>query len=298
LGTTQGKSVLWVYEKGKQIRRSRPELEACEKDFYSFEDNGSRNVEVEEWFSRLEDKIAPIISDLAVARREPTPDEEAWLALFMGTMYTRTPLGRRLSDEKFGPATAQMLKEAAGDPEKFREAYLSVDTGFPDEETAEQVRQDILSGRGEALGSRDDFKLASIIEVGKTVADVLLTMGWRFVYAPDGQRFITSDNPFVSEVSEPGSNRIHFRVGANIPNAGVWFPLTQNLSLMMQKSLTPGVTTVSSSLAREMNKRVMICAERRIYAGECSESLRIAFDRHGCKVPVEGLDLRYEGKKI
>lgn len=119
------------------------------KDFYSFEYDGSRNVEVEEWFSRLEDKIAPIISNLPVTKREPTPDEEAWLALFMGPMYTRTPLGRRLSDEKFGPATAQMLKEAAADPENFREIYVSVDTGFPDEETAEQVRRDILSGRGE-----------------------------------------------------------------------------------------------------------------------------------------------------
>lgn len=140
--------------------------------------------------------------------------------------------------------------------------------------------------------------MASIIEVWKTVVDVLLTMGWRFVYAPDGHRFISSDNPFVSEVSEPGSSQIHFRVGANVPNAGVWFPLTQNLFLMMQKSLTRGLTTVSGSLAWEMNKRVMSCAERRIYAGECSESLRRAIDRHGCKVPVEGLDLRYKEKKI
>jgi hypothetical protein len=47
-----------------------------------------------------------------------------------------------------------------------------------DEERIEQVRQDILSGK--ALEKRDDFRLASIIEVGITVGEVLCEMGWRF----------------------------------------------------------------------------------------------------------------------
>lgn len=78
----------------------------------------------------------------------------------------------------------------------------------------------------------------------------------------------------------------------NVPNAGAWFPLTRKVVLMMQKPLLPGVTTVSGSLAREINGRVMACAERRIYAGENSPHLRKAFERHGCKVPLESFDLR------
>jgi len=88
----------------------------------------------------------------------------------------------------------------------------------------------------------------------------------------------------------------HFRRASiiEVGIAGAWFPLTRKVVLMMQKSLLPGVTTVSGSLAREINRRVMACAERRIYAGENSPHLQKAFERHGCKVPVESLDFRYE----
>ena len=56
----------------------------------------------------------------------------------------------------------------------------------------------------------------------------------------------------------------HFRLASiiEVGIAGAWFPLTRKVVLMMQKSLLPGVTTVSGSLAREINRRVMACAER------------------------------------
>lgn len=133
------------------------------------------------WFAQLEKRIAPLITELVSSRREPTEAEKTGLAVFMGTMCTRTPLGRRLGDERFGPATSQMLKRVAADPIEFREIHFSVDPRFRDREDGErieQLRQDILSGK--ALEKRDDFRLASIIEVGITVGEVLCKMGWRF----------------------------------------------------------------------------------------------------------------------
>ena len=294
----KGKELLWVYERGREPRCSVPEAEAHQKDFYSFKENGERNIDTENWFARMEQRIAPLLADLATSKREPTAAERTCLAAFMGTMYTRTPLGRQMSDERFGPATSQMLKRAAADPVEFRKLYFSVETGAPDEETAEQVRQDILSGRSDALEEREDFRLASIIHVGVTVGEVLCEMGWQFIRAPDGHSFITSDNPLVCEVSEPGSREIHFRSGVNLPNAAAWFPLTRDVCLLTQKGLTPGIATTSRSTARAINKRILLCAERRIYAGENSSRLQRAFERHGCKVPLQSLDLTYEGQKI
>jgi hypothetical protein len=43
-------------------------------------------------------------------------------------------------------------------------------------------------GKTDALEAGDHFRLASIIEVGITVGEVLCEMGWRFIYAPDGHR--------------------------------------------------------------------------------------------------------------
>ena len=120
-----------------------------------------------------------------------------------------------------------MLKRVAADAIEFRELYFSMDPRFRDwehEKTIDQVWQGILSGKTDALEAGDHFRLASIIEVGITVGEVLCEMGWRFVYAPEGHRFITSDNPLVTEVSEPGSRAIHFRSGVNVPNAGACVP--------------------------------------------------------------------------
>ena len=66
-------------------------------------------------------------------------------------MNTRTPLRRRLGDERFGPATSQMLKRVPADSIEFREIYFSMDPRFRErenEERIEQVRQDILSPEG------------------------------------------------------------------------------------------------------------------------------------------------------
>jgi hypothetical protein len=52
---------LWVYEKGREPRKSTPILEGCRKDFYAFVENGQRNIEVEVWLSTLE---AAVVSSL------------------------------------------------------------------------------------------------------------------------------------------------------------------------------------------------------------------------------------------
>src|SRR5205807_9641226 len=46
-------------------------------------------------------KSAQLITELISSKREPTGAEKTCLAVFMGTMYTRTPLGRQLGDERF-----------------------------------------------------------------------------------------------------------------------------------------------------------------------------------------------------
>jgi hypothetical protein len=56
-------------------------------------------------------------------------------------MCTRTPLGRQLGDERFGPATSQMLKRVAADPIEFREIYFSMNPRFRDREDEERIEQ-------------------------------------------------------------------------------------------------------------------------------------------------------------
>ena len=137
-----------------------------------------------------------------------------------------------------------------------------------------------------------------MLDVGIRVAEVLCDMGWQFVHARGSQTFVTSDNPLVSEVGEEGRREVHFRAGVNLPNATVWFPLTSTVCLLMRRGLTPGVGTAPPKTIRGINKRIMTCADKIIYAGESSKGLRRAFERHGCQLPLEKLDMRYEGERL
>lgn len=293
------KQRIWVYEKGREPRKSTPGLEGCRKDFYAFEENGQKNTEVETWFSNLEGAVAPLIADLVRTKREPTPKERLRLSVFMGTLYTRTPIGRQLDERLFAPAVTTRIKNAANDPEEFYKLYAEFNTQPSSPDEVEETRQDVLSGRSDELEASEPFRLASMIQVGIQYGEILYGMDWQFIHAPDGQMFITSDNPVTCEVADPHNPRaLHFRSGPNLPNAAVWFPLTSRACLLMHRGLVPGFGTAPGAAIREINKRLMSCADRYIYASEFSDGLRDAFERHGCQLPLDKLDLRYGAEKL
>lgn len=191
------KAIIWVYEKEKQIRRSSPEKEARQRDFYAFVKDGSRNVEIETWLGNLEDQVAPIIASLAKDKRSITETEKERLAVFIGTMQMRTPSGRYLSDMRIEPFVTRTMKEAAADAARFR-SFVEQGLQLPGEDLGfdlEEVRQEILAGRGEELAARQDLRLLSIIEVGKKVAQVLFDMNWQTIYSENQELFLTSDDP-------------------------------------------------------------------------------------------------------
>jgi hypothetical protein len=138
-----------------------------------------------------------------------------------------------------------------------------------------------------------------MIQVGIQYGEVLSQMDWQFIHSPEDQLFITSDNPVICEMGDPLNPRaVHLRSGPNHPNAAAWLPLTSRVCLLMHRGLVPGVATAPAKAVREINKRIMMCADKRIYARELSESLREAFEKHGCRLPIEKLDLRYEGQPL
>jgi Protein of unknown function (DUF4238) len=290
---------LWVYEKGREPRKSTPTLEGCRKDFYAFVENGQRNTEVEAWLSKLEAAVAPLIADLAQGKRGPSPNERIRLAVFMGTLFTRTPFGRQMDESLFAPAVTKRIKSLANDPEAFYKLYAEFNAEPSSRELAEQARQEVLSGKSDELEEDEPFRLASIIHVGIQYGEVLSEMDWQFIHSPEDQLFITSDNPVICEMGDPNDpRRVHLRSGPNHPNAAAWLPLTSRVCLLMHRGLVPGVATAPAKAVREINKRTMMCADKRIYASELSESLRESFEKHGCQLPIEKLDLRYEGQPL
>jgi len=300
----EGQEVIWVYEKGKEPRRSSPIKEARRRDFYSFEQDGIRRGEAEKWLGDLEDQVAPIITTLVNERRDLTETEKSWLALFAGIMQTRTPAGRRLSENRIDPFVNKIMKEKAADPSAFREfleetfdpMYMpGFDIDNPQQ--VEQLRQEILSGKSEEISKDPQFELASMIEVGKKVGSVLFEMNWQIIYNESDDLFLTSDDPVVSWRMDVEANRLYLREGVDRPNANVWLPLCREICLRMNKECDPRHKIWDDSSVRYINKTMVWTADRWIFAPTRSERLKRLVDKKGGRANVDALDLRFEGQR-
>ncbi|MGI0085701.1 MAG: DUF4238 domain-containing protein [Nitrososphaerales archaeon] len=292
------RQVIWVYERGRDPRRSSPEREARKRDFYTCKEDGSRSVDVEIWFGKLEEQVAPIIASLMRVQRHITETEKQSLALFIGTMHMRTPAQRRLSETRVEPFVTKLMKEVAADNGKFRKFVEENPSVLGDQNyDVEELRQAILAGRGDDFAAREDYQLMSIIEVGKMEANVLLNMNWQTVYSEDQDLFLTSDDPVVAWVVDEPTNKLHLRMGIGSPGVNVWFPLCRTICLRINKNCETGYGSWVNPGIRYVNKITAMCADRWVYASKQSKEIKGLFDKKGGRVSVDTVDLRFEGRK-
>src|SRR5579884_4520103 len=116
---------LYVYERGKQPRKSNPKSEANIRDFYAYHADDGLNYEYEHALSRHESEVAPVIQGI-IDRKMPnqfrllTPEEIDILRQFVAFTFTRVPAGRRFDREHAAPATKRLMERAAQNETKFK----------------------------------------------------------------------------------------------------------------------------------------------------------------------------------
>ena len=64
-GFTDKQGALWVYERFKPLRESKPEHEAHRPDYYTHAEDGERDETAEDVLKKVESQAAPIIVKLA-----------------------------------------------------------------------------------------------------------------------------------------------------------------------------------------------------------------------------------------
>jgi hypothetical protein len=290
-----GKNVLWVYEQSKSIRRSAPQKEARVRDFYTLTSaTGERDLRYEEWLSGVEENAARVI-------RNPIPpfteEDRGWLALFVGTLFTRTPLGREINDTRVGPAVDRFITTAAQDPDRFVKFISDLK---PDEMQGidpEEVRLRILEGRAEELCQTLEHKLACVAYVGAMCGEELLKKDWQVVFANEEEFFLTSDSPVVP-VAWESHDKAYFNAGFAPEGSDIYFPLTREACLHMRKGITPGTYVIRDRGVRYINNLIMKGAHKRIYAAERSNLIQTAFEKNGCQFPAQSFQPRWDGNTI
>lgn len=273
------KPILWVYEKANPIRRSTARNEAHERDFYVFEKDGNLHYEVEQFLSELEGPTADLLGRIRDNSYSFSEDDKGILSLFIAFMFSRVPAGRELINKLATQIMRKVSIERAKDPEAFEREFLETAKDTDTEITPEQVRQYILSGEYNLEQKSASFTISQIPRMAMELAPILESKDW-IILRSNQELFVTSDNPVIS-LQPDGPQHAVMGMGFGLPGVEIFFPLTAHACLKMVARSRISTDYVKPAGVRQINRLVMTCAKRFLYAAERSTKIDALFQKVG-----------------
>ncbi len=268
--------MLWVYEAGKEPRKSRPQETAFENYFYTFEKDRERIHVVEQVLGQLENIAAPILDKIAEGNFDLSPQERSEFAGYIALSYTRTPFFRHQANSVLEGMMRTLTETAAEVPGYYERILPQIGITENVKEEAEKLRQFVRSGF-EVKQTSKAFSIKKSFDLTLSLIPLIEKMDWAFCLAEDKARFLTTDttislyDPVVRMPIRPAfasSRRAEFR-----------FPISQTLCLVGNWQDIRGPVRASPFLVRNINKCSMLSSRRFLYASEKSTKIRDLFTK-------------------
>jgi hypothetical protein len=148
-GFTDRQKRLWVCERFKPIRNSKPKDEAQRPDYYTHAERGQRDETAEDILKQVESKAAPIICKLANPQYVLTPENASHVIMFVAFMFARVPSWRENLDNLAAQLAKKKILEVANDKEQFHRTCLELEKqrGESLGVDFEELRQDALNDK-------------------------------------------------------------------------------------------------------------------------------------------------------
>lgn len=284
-GFTDKQRNLWVCEKFKPIRASKPKHEAHRPDYYTHAEEGQRDETAENILKEVESRVAPIVRKLANPQDVPTPENASHLIMFVAFMFARVPSWREHLDKMAAEIATDTQLRIARDKEKFHKSCEDFErsTGKSLGMDYEKMRQYILNGEFEIVQASVAFNLGAMFNSAFTILGELGNYGYQRLYAPEGVFFLTSDSP-VYTIQPDGKGQATIGMGFGWPGVEVYFPLNKRTCLRMKKGIQLGGRLVDKRRVEQINDLTMATAARYLYSSEGYKRIARLFDERGCKV--------------
>lgn len=284
-GFTDQEGVLWVYEKFKPIRPSKPKHEAHRPDYYTHEEFGYRDEEAERTLARIESLAAPVLKKIGNPQYELRPEGMAALLQFVAAMFARVPNFRDFLDRLSGRIRKFLFVEEARDKQNFHSmcADYAKNIDRPLELDVEAFRQDILEGRFNLDNIPKDFSLRSMFSVAAIAQRQFKSFNFELLYAQHGQLFVTSDAP-VYTLHQDGRKHAVLGMGFGWRRSEVYFPLNKRCCLRLKRGIQSQARYIEDGHVQEINRLTMFCAGQYLYVPEKVRRTARLFDEYGCKV--------------
>lgn len=226
----------WVYDiKQRQLRAQTPHNTAVQGYYNAVElEDGTRSFEVEEWLSKVEGDVAPIIDQ--IEDHQPVSiEDQAVVAVFVALQKLRGPA----FEEAVGKMNEAVMKKVTqlcfANAQRAREVMEEYerDTGTPLGGTPEEM-VDFAQRDAYQIETHRNESLRLMVELCTDTAKRFVRFDWAFVHVPDGRSFVTTDLPF--HVIEPPGWERKFGIrgfGYGTPGTRKIIPLSDKVCLIM-----------------------------------------------------------------
>lgn len=270
---TDSEGKLWVYEKGKAPRRSRPERECAERDFYEYKlGNRETNNEYEDWLESIETDAADTLPML-LERSFRRQNDRAVFARFVASLFIRT---RKVRDQFLGPIIKKFRAETEA-PGYIRDLqYKSFQRGELLFE--EDLRRQIEWTRTAIESSPSFLHLSGIKQHTLALAGVIAKKKWHVIEAAPGKSFLISDSPVCT--GRVSNEQISAGDGFGKTTTSIWLPITAQHLFVASPPADIWNKVAEPDGVDSMNRLTVRFAHRNVYSNAKMESVqRLVDDR-------------------
>jgi len=254
----------WVYRRGNPYpKHGSPKKTArlLQYNAFEMEDGKLDSATVETLLNIIETPASQIWERLHDRSYSIADEERMVVAEFIALAAARVPSVREaLNDILDKDIRAVMEWQAAHFDELSESERLSYGMS-----TREDLDEVISTGKQVRFSLDQNSHIDSMIHALPELASVIFHMKWKFLHAPEGSVFVTSDNPVV-RINPNNPTDFKGQDGFELPRIQVTFPINAKLMLLLMWEGSTGHMEITEKLVNEFNQRTAAFALHEVYS--------------------------------
>lgn len=280
----RGRHQLWRYRPGEKPVAKGPKGVAKEFMFYATPETPGHENDTEVVLAKIEETAAPHLQKLRDGDVGLSAQERSELASFIAVSLTRTAAYREMINATtigvFRLGTQKLLA-TEGEFDRVLDATcaeMGISRSAVDTKAIRKQLAGIVSKQVEVTQSSKAWTVKEAFEHAMEHAPIFERLKWVLMEAPDGQAFITSDNPvlIVDPYVIKGPRRARFVYSSAM---NLFFPVSSRFHLVGLLGPTADLKRlVRPEVVAGMNENQMRHAQKEIYTAFLSMDLQKQFE--------------------
>lgn len=237
---------LWAHDrKGAKSFPTQPKAIAHETNMYS--------DELEAYFADVIEGPANMVLDKVRAGEELALDDRIALAHYIVALWKRVPSGRARANS----AMPEVAASVRADVVTQLEHIAATEPHLADKALARRDEVIDIIARYQADPPVELWQKGLVTPATSRMVDALLSMSWRWLWAPPGS-FLCNDNPVFFFAHE----------GIGRPTSELTLPLSSNVALWATRRRTPSATRIKATqgMIIQLNRRAAANATRFVFS--------------------------------